>query len=160
MKNRIKLSFLVLLFGIPGFAQVGIGTTDPQETLHISGNSSTIRVEGLNSENHDKNLGGSSKYNVMVDSEGNLTLGDSSGELNSASSIAAPVTVQTTANSGLNSAELYKTNFTLTQKAIVVITYYISMDFKSYDGTATIDDGRAKIAHNYFYYRTFLTEIL
>ena len=54
MKNRIKLSFLVLLFGIPGFAQVGIGTTDPQETLHISGNSSTIRVEGLNSENHDK----------------------------------------------------------------------------------------------------------
>ena len=25
------------------------------------------------------------------------------------------------------------------------------MDFKSYDGTATIDDGRAKIAHNYFY---------
>ena len=38
-----------------------------------------IRVDGLNSGNNSKNLGGSSKYNVLVDANSELTLGDLSG---------------------------------------------------------------------------------
>lgn len=151
MKNTTTFFALCLFTVYTVSAQVGIGTTDPQESLHIAGNGSTIRVEGLNSENNNKNLGGTSKYNVLVDANGTLSLGDLSGEVVSESGISSPVVVQTTANSGLNSAELYQKNFTLTQRALVVITYYISIDFDGYDGIAKIDDGRAKIAHNYFY---------
>jgi hypothetical protein len=46
---------------------------------------------------------------------------------------------------------LYKKHFSLDQGGLVVIIYYISMDFESCDGTTIIDDGRAIISHNYFY---------
>lgn len=151
MKNTITLCFLFFSVVFMSQAQVGIGTTDPQEMLHIAGIGSTIRVDGLNSSNNAENLGGSAMYNVLVDKDGDLMLGSLSGELSSDSNISTPVVVQTTANSGLNSGELYKKNFTLSQRALVVITYYVAMDFKTYDGTANIDDGRAKVAHNYFY---------
>ncbi len=151
MKNTITLCLLCYSIAMTSWGQVGIGTVDPQEDLHIAGIGSTIRIDGLNSSNNNKNLGGSSKYNVLVDADGNLSLGDASGQISSESNVSSPVVVQTTANSGLNSSELYQKNFTLTQKGLVVITYYVSMDFKSYDGTANLEDGRAKIAHNYFY---------
>lgn len=151
MKNTITFYLFCSLAVFVGKAQVGIGTTNPQEALHVSGSGSTIRVDGLNSLHNTYNLGGSSMYNLLVDQDGALSLGNRSGEISSDSNIATPIVVQTTANSGLNSAELYKKNFTLTQRALVVITYYVALDFQSYDGTAKIDDGRAKIAHNYFY---------
>lgn len=151
MKNTITFCLFTMLAVFASTAQVGIGTTNPQEALHIAGSGSTIRVDGLNSVNNPENLGGTSMYNVLVDQDGALALGNMSGEISSDSNIAIPVVVQTTANSGLNSGELYKRNFTLTQRALVVITYYVALDFQSYDGTTKIDDGRAKIAHNYFY---------
>lgn len=151
MKNSIIICLLMLSSISMGWSQVGIGTTDPQEALHIAGSNSTIRVEGLNSANNNKNLGGASMYNVMVDSEGELTLGNLSGEISSAPQFEAAVAVQSGSNSELNSSQLYQKEFTLTQRALVVITYYVSMDFRNYDGTANVDDGRAKIAHNYFY---------
>lgn len=151
MKNKITLIAFSFFVVLTASAQVGIGTTNPQESLHVAGNTSTIRVDGLNSENNTKNFGGSAKYNVLVDANGNLSLGDMSGEVVSESGISSPVVVQTTANSGLNSSELYQKNFTLTQRALVIITYYISIDYEGYDGVSKIDDGRAKIAHNYFY---------
>lgn len=132
-------------------AQVGIGTSDPKEALHVAGSTSTIRIEGLSNENNSHNSGDGKMYNVFVDSDGDLALGAQSGQIASGPNVVTPVVVQTTANSGLNAAELYKKNFTLTQRALVVITYYVSVDFKTFDGTANIDDGRAKIAHNYFY---------
>ncbi len=151
MKNKITLCVFSFLFTIISTAQVGIGTTSPEAALHIAGSSSTIRVDGLNNANNVKNLGGSSMYNVMVDASGDLTLGNVSSEIVSESNIASAISVQTTANSGLNSAELYSKDFTLTQRALVVVTYYVSMEFKSYDGLTNLDDGRAKVAHNYFY---------
>tara|TARA_R100000935_G_scaffold1847_1_gene5532 strand:- start:7489 stop:8193 length:705 start_codon:yes stop_codon:yes gene_type:complete len=151
MKNTITCCLLGVLAIFVSHAQVGIGTTSPQEALHIAGSGSTLRVEGLNSSNNNNNFGGGSSYNVVADKDGNLGLGMLSGEVSSDSNIPSPITVQTTANAGLNSAELYKKNFTLTQRALVVITYYVALDFESYDGTAKIDDGRAKVAHNYFY---------
>ena len=151
MKNTITFCLIGVLAIFVGNAQVGIGTTNPQEALHISGSGSTLRVDGLNSTNNANNLGGGSSYNVVADSNGNLGLGLPSGEISSASHIPTPITVQTTANAGLNAAELYQENFTLTQRALVVITYYVALDFENFDGSAKIDDGRAKVAHNYFY---------
>ena len=90
MKNTITCCLLGVLAIFVSHAQVGIGTTSPQEALHIAGSGSTLRVEGLNSSNNNNNFGGGSSY-------------------------------------------------------------YVALDFESYDGTAKIDDGRAKVAHNYFY---------
>lgn len=153
MKNSITLCLFGLLTIFVSTAQVGIGTSNPQTTLHIAGSdgNGNLRIDGLNSTNHENNFGGGSTYNVVADSEGNLSLGMLSGEISSDSNIPTPVTVQTTATAGLNAAELYKKNFTLTQRALVVITYYVALDFENFDGTAKIDDGRAKVAHNYFY---------
>lgn len=149
--RKTTLLILCLFVGLAMNAQVGIGTSSPEEALHISGSNSTIRVDGLNSGNNNRNHGGASMYNVMVDANGSIGLGQMSGELSSDSNISTPVIVQTTANSGLNSGELYKKNFTLSQRALVVITYYVALDFGSYNGLTKIDDGRAKVAHNYFY---------
>ena len=151
MKNyTLILLMFSLLYGSMQ-AQVGIGTTNPQQALHIAGSDSTIRIEGLDSNNNGFNAGGSQTYNVVVNENGDLMLGENSGQLSSAANVASPVVIQTTIDSGMNASELYTKSFTLTQRAFVVVTYYISMDFKSYDGTATIDDGRAKVAHNYWY---------
>jgi hypothetical protein len=151
MKNTITLCLLTMVTMVSGWAQVGIGTTNPQEALHIAGSDATIRLEGLDNTNNTLNKGGTSMYNVMVDANGKLSLGEQPGQLSSESNMSSPVAVQTTPNSDLNSTELYSRSFTLTQRAMVVVTYYISLDFKSYDGSGCIMDGRAKIAHNYWY---------
>lgn len=151
MKQTALLSIFCLLALFQGRTQVGIGTTNPQEELHVAGNSGTIRIDGLNSTNHVKNLGGTDMYNVMVDANGNLSLSDRSGSISSGPEVNTPVVITSAADSSLNSGEIYTKSFTLPQRALVVITYYISMDFMSYDGSAMLDDGRAKIAHNYFY---------
>ena len=150
MKNTIHF-YLLLLIPLMCVSQVGIGITTPQEALHVAGANSTIRIDGLNAVNENKNLGGTGLYNLLVDKDGSLALGNQSGEISSAPQLSSPVIVQTTATSDLNSGELYKKTFTLTQRALVVITYYVALDFSSYDGATKIDDGRAKVAHNYFY---------
>ncbi|MBT8262697.1 MAG: hypothetical protein KJO05_07735 [Bacteroidia bacterium] len=150
MKKIVTLCLLCATT-VFSWAQVGIGTTNPQEALHIAGNDGSIRIDGLNSSNNTKNMGGTDMYNVVVDADGNLALADVSGELSSEASMVSPVVIQTAANSGMNSNELYSKTFTLTQRALVVVTYHISMEFENYDGSDKVDDGRAKIAHNYWY---------
>ena len=150
-----KLLTLLLLFVASAFSclaqGVGINNSNPQAKLHIGGDDSTIRVESLNSANNNKNLGSTGLYNLMVDSDGNLTLGDIGGGLSSEASFSSPSVLQTGADASLNSNELYQKNFTMTQKGFVIVTYYISMEFDSYDGSAKIMDGGAKVAHNYWY---------
>lgn len=152
MNKLLTLSLVIAVSTINGWAQgVGIGVSNPQEKLHIAGNNSSIRVESLNSSNNGKNMGGTDTYNLMVDADGNLTLGEVSGSLASEVSFSSPSVVQTGSDASMNSNELYTKTFTLTQRAFVVVTYYISMEFDNYDGSAKIMDGGAKIAHNYWY---------
>ncbi len=152
MKKIITLCLVYIATVSTGWAQaVGIGTSNPQALLHVAGENGTIRLEGLNSTNNSKNKGGDDLYNVVVDSDGNLSLSDLSGELFSDATLSSPVVLQTALDSDVNSNELYTKTFTLTQKAYVIITYYMSIEFESYDGSAKIVDGRTKIAHNYWY---------
>ena len=152
MNKLVILSLFIAVSTISGWAQgVGINTSNPQEALHVAGTNAIIRVDGLNSVNNSKNMGGSDTYNLMVDADGNLSIGEDSGELASEVSFSSPSVVQTGADASMNSNELYTKTFTLTHRAFVVVTYYISMEFDSYDGSAKIMDGGAKIAHNYWY---------
>ena len=152
MNKLVTLSILFVASAISCLAQgVGINNSNPQAKLHLGGDDSTIRIESLNTANNNKNMGGTELYNVMVDADGNFTLGEISGEVSSEASFSSPTVVQTGADASLNSNELYTKNFTLTQKAFVIVTYYVSMKFDTYDGSAKIMDGGAKVAHNYWY---------
>ena len=56
------------------FAQVGIGTTNPQQELHVAGTTSTVRIEKLNSVNSATFNDGVNISPVFVDGNGDLTL--------------------------------------------------------------------------------------
>lgn len=74
MKNTLLLLLLLItLLPIFTLAQVGIGTTSPDEDLHIAGNNSTIRIESLNAANNVNN-DGVRLAPVYVDGNGDLTL--------------------------------------------------------------------------------------
>ncbi len=147
---KSSLLFLCVLFQLASMAQVGIGTTNPQQELHISGNSSTIRIDGLNSSNNPSNIG-DGLYPVKVNSSGDLSLGSSPEALVSITNSMTEVNLQTTATAGLSSIELYARSFTLTQRSLVMISYTVAIEVKSFDDTGYVDDGRAKILHNYYY---------
>ncbi len=60
-------------------AQVGIGTVNPEEDLHIAGASSTIRIESLNAINNPTYNNGTDLAPVFVDGNGDIVLGNGSG---------------------------------------------------------------------------------
>ena len=72
MKKIITL--LTIIAGLPLWAQVGINNSNPQEKLHVSGSTSTIRVEGLNAANNILNLGANENTKVYANANGDLVL--------------------------------------------------------------------------------------
>ena len=77
IKNIITISFA--FFFMAAYAQVGIGTVNPQEDLHISGASSTIRIESLNSINNPTYNDGVKLSPAFVDGNGTITIGNGTG---------------------------------------------------------------------------------
>ncbi len=72
--KNISVLLLILIFSQFNIsAQVGIGTTSPQQKIHVAGKTSTIRVEGLNATNNINNTGLTESL-LYVDSNGNLTV--------------------------------------------------------------------------------------
>ena len=153
--NKWHIIFTAFLFN--SFllsAQVGIGTTNPLEQLHIAGATSTIRVDGLNSTNNVNNLGGANTYDLQVDEDGNLTVVNTASSMSTllhVKNTATEINVPTLADSDLNNAELYVRNFTLLQDSFVFISYRMAFDVKNFDNTCAVSDGKAKIVYNYFY---------
>jgi len=76
----MKQYFPYLLFFCSYFsyAQVGIGTTNPDQEIHIAGISSTIRIESLNAINSSSN-NGIKLAPAFVDGNGNISLSGGSG---------------------------------------------------------------------------------
>jgi hypothetical protein len=70
--------YLLLLFSFCSFSQIGIGTNNPEQELHITGPTSTIRIESLNSTNEPTLNDGTKLAPLYVTSNGDLTL-DPSG---------------------------------------------------------------------------------
>ena len=60
-------------------AQVGIGTTNPQQELHISGTNATIRIEKLDDINSSTYNDGNKPASAYVDGYGDITVGSGTG---------------------------------------------------------------------------------
>ncbi|UOK43248.1 MULTISPECIES: hypothetical protein [Flavobacterium] len=69
-----KIKYLLLFVSASFYAQVGIGTANPQKDLHIAGTTSTIRIEKLNSANNPVLNNGVKLAPLYVDKDGELTL--------------------------------------------------------------------------------------
>ena len=152
MKRTITI--LSLLFATYyANAQVGINTTDPQETLHIAGSTGTIRIESLNRANapsyHETT--GISARNISISEEGNLILapimlplagGDFSDPIPSAVSL-------TSATGASASGTINFYTFTLDRKSIVSFNSSVGASFVDTAG-ATLVDARPRLAFSWF----------
>ena len=134
---------------IASTGNVGISNTAPQEKLHISGNTSTIRVDGLNRANNASNVQ-NDPMPVYVDDNGTMIL--------------RPSLVQTympvnrvdfltgnnnTVTSGFNTGAsvdrlLLTETITLTQTSLVQVIYFYSVSITRRNGDA-ITDGAPRL---------------
>lgn len=158
----IILGFYTCLFG-----QVGVNTNNPQKELHVGGNNSTIRVEGLNTPNNPNNLGTASTTPVYVNANGDLILGTLTDNVeilfdseNYLMDVQDPTSLinQTGGGAGFDQAGIpiggTAISFTLTKPAIVEVNYSVSWNVgKNVTATSRIDDFRARIVQTAMYFR-------
>ncbi len=143
MKNLFLL-FSLLFMGIHySNAQVGIGTTDPLQQLHIAGSNSTIRVEGLDSINNLNN-NGVDDVSVLVNSNGDFVLGqpatDSEVDIQGGTLISPSVTFSSGTGAWMTQT-LASGNFNLTSERWVNGVYEIAVSNILRSNGSVISDG-------------------
>jgi len=150
------ITFCLSLFCVISLsAQIGVGTITPQQELHVAGPTSTIRVDGLNDTNNAANLGGAALYNLAVDANGDIRVGDvvptTSGNLLS-STIAGPNITVFSGPQGQYAERLLTTRtFTVVDRSLVIINREnnITTVTRRFN-TAPVDDGRAKMIYTFY----------
>ncbi|WP_375238583.1 hypothetical protein [Aurantibacter sp.] len=156
---------VLLLFTIQISAQVGVNTTDPQQTLHVGSNTGTVRIESLDGDNSPYNAGDvdgdldftNNTYNLYVDALGNLTtefkpLYNSNGS-DAVDDAAIPVNFVTLTNSDTDGqADVQITLFevTVARPAILEVKYNLSFDVYLDAAKTVISDNYARRISTYF----------
>lgn len=175
MINKISFIVLFLIVFISGYSQnekTGIETINPQQALHVAGNSTTtaigttgvslvkptIRVDGLNATNNAAHLaadGSNSLKRVYANDNGDLILINSTLELpvlaQEIGDIIPTVELIGTA-AGLESKLLKSQTFTLLQPSVVYFSASFGALLRETVGgvPVTITDARAKLYGSYF----------
>ena len=124
----LLMSFIFLQ---KNYAQVGIGTTNPLQELHIAGNTSTIRIDAFNTTNSPTKNNGIDLAPLAVDANGDLVLGGhaflSQIEVDDDDSVFInPKVYVRTTDGSLQSGSLGTKTITLTQQTLVEVNYNIS----------------------------------
>jgi len=139
---NILITFLVAASGL---AQVGIGTINPQEDLHVAGTNATMRIESLNSTNNPTYNDGTNLAPLYVDGMGDITLGNGTGAGGTPSinflidvpnfipddpytlGIGTGTVVNNNTGTASSTDQLVTVTFTAPQDAIIEIKYGITM---------------------------------
>ncbi|MCW5520653.1 hypothetical protein J1N09_12435 [Aureitalea sp. L0-47] len=164
---RTSIVFFALGFSCTLLAQVGINTTNPQQSVHVAGSTSNVRIDGLNESNNTENLGINSTTRVYVDGEGDLVLGSESDNVqmlvdseNYLNNVENPTSLvnQTGTAFGYEIAgyptDFAGSTFTLTKNAIVEVNYSVSYSlYKTSGASGRIDDQHARIVQTGLYFR-------
>ncbi|GAB5400965.1 MAG: hypothetical protein Aureis2KO_25500 [Aureisphaera sp.] len=149
-----KILILFVFVTAYSYAQVGIGTTDPQSDLHIAGDNSEVRIDGLNATNNANN-NGTDLQPVFVDADGVLSLvtSPSSAEFKINVEDVIDEEVDTGPLGQANEEEIYtSSSFTLTRPAIVTVTYGTGITIEEYQGgpSTVVHDGKPKLYRLFF----------
>ena len=157
----MKKKYIVILFFAFLSAQaqnVGVNTTNPQQTLHLGSNTGTIRVDGLNSTNNDFNGGvAGQSYPVYVDCNGDLTLKVSAFQNSDGSDAYTTAGVNGTvaitalqANDGYETVEITSYTFTVARNTTLEIKYSLSIEVFQDNLLTIIKDPYARNITNFF----------
>ncbi|MEW5676628.1 nitric oxide synthase oxygenase [Flavobacterium enshiense] len=163
-------TILSLFTALLSLAQVGINNSTPQQELHITGSTSTIRVEGLNTVNNPLNLGANENTRVFADADGDLVLSNVPTNIdilfNPANYLSDPLDTggsdsniinQTGVGAGYSPAGWPRqtgpglSTFTLTRPAIVEINYAITYSIDK--SNVPITDHHARTAQFFVFLR-------
>lgn len=156
---KTQYSLWLLLISTTVFSQVGIGTTNPEASLHVAGENSTIRIEALNSENDQLNDGGKLAP-TYVQKNGELTLSSSNNGINSIHIIdASPAfsnkVVAVNNNASMTLSNIYNYQITLLSESFIEVKYSLSYNIFSTYNTSNqtgvrIFDGQARQVKTFF----------
>jgi len=152
-------SHLVLFFCANLLAQsgVGIGTTSPQQKLHIASPTGMMRIESLNSTNSVYNGGTNSTYPLYVDDLGNLTLefkplynSEGSDALDHTTLPGAVVTLAAGDADGIQVGELFNFTIAVNRQSILEVKYNVSLAAFLNPAETRITDRMARRINTYF----------
>ncbi len=165
-----KKYFVILFFAfLCSQAQnVGVNTTNPQQTLHLGSNTGTIRVDGLNSTNNDFNGGAAGQtYPLYVDSNGDLTLrvsafqnSDGSDAYTTAGINGTVAITAAQANDGYETVEITSYTFTVARTTTLEVKYSLSVEVFQDNLLTIIKDAHARNITNFFTLDTPTTDLL
>lgn len=158
MKNFHTTS-LIIFMSYSIFGQVGIGTSNPEAALHIAGENSTIRIEGL-SEANDPLNDGLRLMPTYVDKNGEITLSPSGAGTSSIHLIDASYAFEKTVVANNNNVprtitHIYSYDITLTSEVFIEVKYSLSFNiFSTYNPVnqtgVRIFDGKSRQVKTYF----------
>lgn len=152
MKKIIFSIFLPVIC----FSQVGIGKTNPQQDLHVTGSSSTIRIDGFNSVNNPNN-DGIHEAKVYVNSNGNLALKPTtplvSVDISNGSLIPSPIVInQTGYSAGAVTSSLANGTFNISSAKTVKCLFSVGVSNIARTSSASIlNDDKSRIIMCYLY---------
>ncbi|BCY27907.1 hypothetical protein [Flavobacterium okayamense] len=172
--KKITLYITTLIFSNIIFGQVGIGTENPQQELHIAGPTSTIRIESLNNINEPVLNDGLKLAPVYVTGDGDLTLNPSGWTTGGGAGTNEPLnflisipnfvpngpygdgTVVANDNTITSAtAQIVSVPFTSPQDALIEVRYAMTIDLSDEllpaPAASTFTDISAKSVRCYFY---------
>lgn len=154
--------FSLLMLSLTIQAQVsgvGVGTTNPQQKLHVASATGTIRVDGLNSPNNTYNGGGVDKtYPLYVNENGDMTLSlstfqnsDGTDAITAATPLAATTLTMLAGSAPIGSRDVVILPYTITvnRAAVLEVKYNISFQVMR-DAAVKIKDNRPRMISTFY----------
>lgn len=164
MRNAYLITALLLCFSLQAqTSAVGIGTTNPQQKLHLGNSVGTLRVESLDKDNNianGGNLNPTGTYPLYVDSNGVLSLqlqtitnSDGSDAIDHTTIPSSNIRMTTGDADGKVESTFYTYTINVTRAAILEVKYSVSFQVyqSEVSGALTmIRDGGARRVSTYY----------